>query len=506
MAFSKALIVDDSKLARVTLKKKLESLGLDVVVAESAYQAYEAIEQNAIDIIFMDHLMPEIDGFEATQQLRKNGLQLPIIMCTGKEHDSYLEEALAIGANYILSKPPVDEDLAAVLSMRFADAEEDAADTVMTVDDFDLSELELAIEEVAQDEPIPTLEQIDEVEQEEQLFSDDMDLSWLNQQQGFDTEEEQESALISEEIVLQPVAEAASTTAAQVQGLSKEAVQSLIDEATAEKAAQLQSEIQQLEEKLDALSAPMHAVEDTETLQAQLQQQNEAQLAAFSDVEQKITALEENLRHLSEAENTATTSDIVDRQEIEMLVQSSIDASRTVIIDELDQRLRQIQQQIDEMPIATSSGDENDWLIRMEEILHPRLIEIKSNLLDDVDNRMQQNQAREMDELLELRLNVLLGERMAAMQQRIKSIEDAQSAMIPTMVNTDGATTVSQGDEQAQIERFRQSEKLTRHLDQLIEENALFAKRIQQIRQLSLGAAAAAGASLLVVLIHNLFG
>lgn len=123
MAFNKALIVDDSKLARITLKKKLESYQLQVIVAESALEAYAATESEAPDIIFMDHLMPEVDGFEATQHLRKQNLtkSTPIIMCTGKEHEGYLEEALAIGASQILTKPPADEALEAILNTDFND-------------------------------------------------------------------------------------------------------------------------------------------------------------------------------------------------------------------------------------------------------------------------------------------------------------------------------------------------------------------------------------------------
>jgi len=122
MAYSKALIVDDSKLARITLKRKLESQGLQVVLAESGKQAIAVVESEQPDIVFMDHLMPEMDGFEATQTLRANPsyANLPIIMCTGKDHSGYLEEAKAIGANQILSKPPVDEALLAILATDFS--------------------------------------------------------------------------------------------------------------------------------------------------------------------------------------------------------------------------------------------------------------------------------------------------------------------------------------------------------------------------------------------------
>ena len=59
MKYAKAVIVDDSKLARITLKRKLESLGLQTELAESAEQGLALLKSQAIDIVFMDHLMPE---------------------------------------------------------------------------------------------------------------------------------------------------------------------------------------------------------------------------------------------------------------------------------------------------------------------------------------------------------------------------------------------------------------------------------------------------------------
>lgn len=122
MNFKSALIVDDSKLARITLRKKLSSYGLTVTLAESGKEAIDSLVANIPDIIFMDHLMPEMDGFEAAAKIRTmpEYAAIPIIMCTGKEHEGYLEEAQAIGANQILSKPPVDEALEKILGANFA--------------------------------------------------------------------------------------------------------------------------------------------------------------------------------------------------------------------------------------------------------------------------------------------------------------------------------------------------------------------------------------------------
>lgn len=119
MSVKKALVVDDSKLARITLKKKLELRAVDVDMVESASEALQYLQSHSPDIIFMDHLMPEIDGFEATRRIKSNPstAHIPVIMCTGKEHEGYLEEATAIGATNILAKPPETDALDAILAM-----------------------------------------------------------------------------------------------------------------------------------------------------------------------------------------------------------------------------------------------------------------------------------------------------------------------------------------------------------------------------------------------------
>jgi CheY-like chemotaxis protein len=118
MSFNTALIVDDSKLARIALKRKLEQRGLQIVMAEDAAQALGLLQNTPIDIVFMDHLMPEMDGFEATREIKANAAtaHVPVIMCSGKEKEGYLEEARAIGASNVLPKPAESAAIDAVFA------------------------------------------------------------------------------------------------------------------------------------------------------------------------------------------------------------------------------------------------------------------------------------------------------------------------------------------------------------------------------------------------------
>ncbi len=132
MGFNTALVVDDSKLARITLRKLLKKKNIsDVTMVGSAHEAFDVLKTTKPDIIFMDHMMPDIDGFEATKQIKSNPEtnHIPIIMCTGKEEANYLEQALKVGAAGMLSKPPISSDLHKVLDSTSVSANNAAAET-----------------------------------------------------------------------------------------------------------------------------------------------------------------------------------------------------------------------------------------------------------------------------------------------------------------------------------------------------------------------------------------
>ncbi|MDH3899859.1 MAG: response regulator [Gammaproteobacteria bacterium] len=106
MANRLALVVDDSKTARVTLKRMLEKQGLDVATLESAPEALDYLVNNTPDVIFMDHMMPDMDGFEAVEAIKNNPetATIPIMMYTSKGGDLYVSQARALGAVGILPK------------------------------------------------------------------------------------------------------------------------------------------------------------------------------------------------------------------------------------------------------------------------------------------------------------------------------------------------------------------------------------------------------------------
>ena len=117
MARKSALVVDDSKSARVILSRMLEKYDIEVDMAESAEQAIEYLKTNRPDAIFMDHLMPGMDGLQAVQAIKGNPktAMIPIMMYTSQEGELYVGQARALGAMGVLPKQVRPVDVSKVL-------------------------------------------------------------------------------------------------------------------------------------------------------------------------------------------------------------------------------------------------------------------------------------------------------------------------------------------------------------------------------------------------------
>jgi CheY-like chemotaxis protein len=118
MANRLALVVDDSKTARVTLQRMLENHTIDVDTVESAQDALNYLVDTTPDLIFMDHMMPGMDGFQAVKAIKENPATatIPIMMYTSKGGDLYISQARALGAIGIMPKEVQPAELFQVLS------------------------------------------------------------------------------------------------------------------------------------------------------------------------------------------------------------------------------------------------------------------------------------------------------------------------------------------------------------------------------------------------------
>jgi CheY-like chemotaxis protein len=117
MAQKRALIVDDSRSARLFLARILERHDIQVDSVESAEAAIGYLASRRPDVIFMDHMMPGMDGFQAVQAIKNDPrtATIPIMMYTSQEGEVYLGQARALGAIGVLPKQIKPADVSKVL-------------------------------------------------------------------------------------------------------------------------------------------------------------------------------------------------------------------------------------------------------------------------------------------------------------------------------------------------------------------------------------------------------
>ncbi|HRY16295.1 MAG TPA: response regulator, partial [Candidatus Competibacteraceae bacterium] len=111
------LVVDDSKSARLMLRKMLQGFGMTVDTADSAEEALNYLRDRKPDAIFMDHTMPGMDGLTAVRQIKVNPAiaSIPVAMYTSRDEPAYLQEARLAGAIDVLTKPAMPEMVSVLL-------------------------------------------------------------------------------------------------------------------------------------------------------------------------------------------------------------------------------------------------------------------------------------------------------------------------------------------------------------------------------------------------------
>lgn len=108
-----ALIVDDSSTARIILARLLEKADLTSKGAGSAEEALSIVQHEHFDLIFLDHLLPGMNGFEALEKFksRPESKDIPVFMYTSQNADRYLQDAKARGAAGVIGKQVEREQL-----------------------------------------------------------------------------------------------------------------------------------------------------------------------------------------------------------------------------------------------------------------------------------------------------------------------------------------------------------------------------------------------------------
>jgi DNA-binding NtrC family response regulator len=105
MTSGKVLLVDDEKEFTSILSQRLETRGLTVQSAANGKEALEKIQEESFDVIFLDLVMPEMNGLETLQQIKKDRPDMQVILLTGHADLKSGVDAIKMGAQDFLEKP-----------------------------------------------------------------------------------------------------------------------------------------------------------------------------------------------------------------------------------------------------------------------------------------------------------------------------------------------------------------------------------------------------------------
>ena len=116
------LVAEDNMINQKVAKTMFKNLGYEIALAVNGVEAVDFTLQHNYDIIFMDMMMPEKDGIQATKDLRKKGYKGPIIAMTANASKEGKNKAISFGMDGYITKPTKMEEIKKVLIKYFSEA------------------------------------------------------------------------------------------------------------------------------------------------------------------------------------------------------------------------------------------------------------------------------------------------------------------------------------------------------------------------------------------------
>jgi two-component system, OmpR family, alkaline phosphatase synthesis response regulator PhoP len=111
------LVADDEPSILLSLQFLLQKAGYEVRLAHNGEEVLQAVEQSTPDLLLLDAMMPQRDGYDVCQTIRADPrwTALPIIMLTAKSRDVERQKGMALGATDYVTKPFSTRDLVATV-------------------------------------------------------------------------------------------------------------------------------------------------------------------------------------------------------------------------------------------------------------------------------------------------------------------------------------------------------------------------------------------------------
>ena len=105
------LVVDDDKNTRLLFRAELENAGYTVVTATDGKEALEIMDREHVDLVVLDIMMPNMDGYEFTRLLRESQNNLPILMVSAKQLPADKHKGFMVGTDDYMTKPIDGEEM-----------------------------------------------------------------------------------------------------------------------------------------------------------------------------------------------------------------------------------------------------------------------------------------------------------------------------------------------------------------------------------------------------------
>ncbi|GAB3351720.1 twitching motility response regulator PilH [Lysobacter tyrosinilyticus] len=115
---ARILIVDDSPSQLTGIRRIVEKLGHEALTAEDGAQGVEVCKRELPDLVLMDVVMPNLNGFQATRSISKDPAtqHIPVILVTTKDQDTDRVWGMRQGAKAYITKPFSESDLAELIT------------------------------------------------------------------------------------------------------------------------------------------------------------------------------------------------------------------------------------------------------------------------------------------------------------------------------------------------------------------------------------------------------
>ena len=107
----KILVIDDDKNTRFFLKEILELQRFNVLTAEDGLKGFDVLENEKVDLVIVDIMMPNMDGYSFTREIRRLNSDLPILMISAKQLAEDRKKGFIVGIDDYMSKPLDSEEL-----------------------------------------------------------------------------------------------------------------------------------------------------------------------------------------------------------------------------------------------------------------------------------------------------------------------------------------------------------------------------------------------------------